>query len=308
MSVINKFVNRLNLLFIQSKFGLTNLFIFIYYHFEQFNVPLVYKVTNTSFTDSDKIATFGSLCAIASTDDKIFKKFRLSRVLIQALDHVSIKQGYGYLQEIIKIAPWNTDFKHALKQIDSLGNPIKYKFNGYGFFSPTSLRYLKVHLDLTYLFHSLNELDIVEIGVGFGGQAMLTNILSHPNSYSLYDIPPVLDLSQKFIKESKVRGNFIYYSGIIPEKLKSDLVISNYAFSELNREIQDLYLKNVILNSKRGYITWNYISEYYYDGYSLADLLRIIPGSQMITEKPLTSPSNAIIVWGHDSVLSHPSI
>jgi hypothetical protein len=76
MNVINKFINRLNLLFMQSKFGLPNLFIFIYYHFKQFNVPLVYKVTNTSFTDSDKIVTFGSLCAIASTDDKAMGIFR----------------------------------------------------------------------------------------------------------------------------------------------------------------------------------------------------------------------------------------
>ena len=67
---------------------------------------------------------------------------------------------------------------------------------------------------------------------------------------------------------------------------------------ELNPEIQDLYLNNVILNSKRGYITWNYFSQYHYNGYSLADLVRIIPGSQIIPEKPLTSDTNAIIVWG----------
>jgi hypothetical protein len=78
-----------------------------------------------------------------------------------------------------------------------------------------------------------------------------------------------------------------------------DLVISNYAFTELTREIQDVYLKKVILNSKRGYITYNEISPDSFRSYKRDELLKIIPNSRIIEEVPLTHPKNCIIIWGN---------
>ena len=117
------------------------------------------------------------------------------------------------------------------------------------------------------------------------------------SSYTLYDLPPVLDLSKKFILENKVLGNFNYIDGRYPKITKSDLVISNYAFSELSRSMQDEYISNVILNSPRGYITWNPLSWRDLGGYSSAELIKLIPKSQIFTEKPSTYPGNVIIVW-----------
>lgn len=75
-------------------------------------------------------------------------------------------------------------------------------------------------------------------------------------------------------------------------------MISNYAFSELTREVQDIYLDRVILKSQSGYITWNSLSYDMMDGYALNELLEKIPNSFTIPEEPLTSPNNCIIVWG----------
>jgi putative sugar O-methyltransferase len=186
----------------------------------------------------------------------------------------------------------------VLLQIDQVGKPRKFRFKPYGTFSPTLLRYLKVYLDLEKFFGSLRNLNIVEIGIGFGGQASLIRLLSKPLSYTLYDIPPVLGLAQKFIEEIEASGNFTFLDGRNPEPSDPDLVISNYAFSELNRELQDQYLQNVVLKSARGYITWNNLSEKTLGGYSLAELIRLIPDSQIHPERPNTSECNAIIVWG----------
>jgi len=172
-------------------------------------------------------------------------------------------------------------------------------------FSPTLLRYLKVYVDLIEYFGSLKPFEVVEIGVGFGGQSSLISLLDRPKSYTLYDIPPVLDLAKKFFKNVPLEGNFQFLDGRNPLTSIPDLVISNYAFSELERDVQDLYLRNVILNSPRGYITWNSLSADQLDGYWLADLIRLIPGSQIVPERPNTSSKNAIIVWGMDK--SHKS-
>ena len=257
-----------------------------------------FKVGNTSITDSEILATYPSLCGLAARNLETFKKFRSARVMVEALDHVTIEQGNSYISEILKIGEWSKKFTAVLLQLDNVGGPRKYIFKPYGKFSPTLLRYLKVYMDLENNFGSLEKLKIAEIGIGFGGQASLISLLSKPSLYTLYDIPPVLELAQKFIEKVDASGNFTFIDGRNPEPSYSDLVISNYAFSELNREVQNQYLQNVILNSTRGYITWNDLSEKMLGGYSLGELIRLIPNSQIRPEKPNTSEGNAIIVWG----------
>lgn len=257
-----------------------------------------FKIGNSSVTDGETLETYPSLCGSAARNIETFKKFRSSRVMVEALDHVTIEQGNSYISEILQISPWSEKFTTVLNRIDEVGKPRKFRFKSYGTFSPTLLRYLKVYMDLEKNFGSLKNLNIVEIGIGFGGQVSLISLLSKPLSYTLYDIPPVLELVQKFIEEINVSGTFTFIDGRNPEPSDPDLVISNYAFSELNRDFQDKYLKNVVLKSSRGYITYNNLSEKTLGGYSLAELIRLIPNSQIHPEKPNTSEGNAIIVWG----------
>jgi hypothetical protein len=77
-----------------------------------------------------------------------------------------------------------------------------------------------------------------------------------------------------------------------------DLVISNYAFTELSRELQDVYLRKVILRSKRGYITYNQLTPPHYRSYDRDELVEIIDGARVIPEAPLTWENNCVIVWG----------
>jgi putative sugar O-methyltransferase len=255
-----------------------------------------FTVKNSSITDSEFLSAYPTLCATAASNPQIFSKFRSSKVMIEALDHVSIEEANGYIAEILKQTNWQDNFTSALHEIDKIGKPRKYRFE-YGTFSPTVIRYLKVFLDLEKYFGPLKNLNLTEIGIGFGGQAGLISILEKPKSYNLFDIPPVLDLASRFIDELGVGDNFSYNDGRSPRVLKQDLVISNYAFSELNRDVQNLYLENVILSTKCGYITWNSLSRNKLNGYSLAELIRIIPNSEIVAEEPRTAVDNAIIVW-----------
>jgi len=84
------------------------------------------------------------------------------------------------------------------------------------------------------------------------------------------------------------------------EKRDYDLVISNYAFSESKKELQDVYLEKVILGSKRGYITYNEITRLELNSYEKDELVKIIPHSKIIEENPLTHPKNCIIIWGNN--------
>lgn len=122
-------------------------------------------------------------------------------------------------------------------------------------------------------------------------------MITEPLEYILYDIPPVLELVKRFVTELDVYGNFVYRDGRRPSISDPDIVISNYAFSELSKSIQEEYLNNVILRSKSGYITWNCLSANELNGYTLAELVRLIPNSEILPERPYTHDGNAIIIW-----------
>ena len=149
-----------------------------------------------------------------------------------------------------------------------------------------------------YITLRKNINSIAEIGIGYGGQCrIIKNKFPHVK-YTLFDLPEVLGLAEKFLTNFEECRNNIYYvdGNHIYNTEKYDLIISNYAFSELTREIQEMYFEKVIKNSERVYITWNSISQNIFGGFSVNEILNLIPGSHDIDEKPLTHPDNRIIV------------
>lgn len=118
--------------------------------------------------------------------------------------------------------------------------------------------------------------------------------------YNLIDLPEAIGLAQRFLSNfDSCNGKVNFIDGLhLYTKIHSDLLISNYAFSELQREVQDMYLEKVILNSKRGFIIWNNLGQNYFNAHSVSELLKIIPNSKRIDEKPLTAQDNCVIIWG----------
>ena len=128
--------------------------------------------------------------------------------------------------------------------------------------------------------------------------------INHPKTwggYTLIDLPEAIGLAERFLSNfDTCKGNVKFVDGLhLYTNIYSDLVISNYAFSELQREVQDMYLEKVILNSKRGFITWNNLGQNAFNAHSISELLKIIPGSKIIDEKHLTAKDNCIIIWGY---------
>ena len=75
--------------------------------------------------------------------------------------------------------------------------------------------------------------------------------------------------------------------------------ISNYAFTECNKEIQDLYFKKIINNCKLGYITTNSISAGFgIDSYRIREeLLGKFTNPKIVEDFPLKTPGNFIITF-----------
>jgi hypothetical protein len=78
-----------------------------------------------------------------------------------------------------------------------------------------------------------------------------------------------------------------------------DLVISNYAFSELPLQLQEKYIFKILKNSQRGYLTMNSgMSSSTFKGnfLSIDKLKEFLPEIQIKKEEPETANGNYVIV------------
>jgi len=180
---------------------------------------------------------------------------------------------------------------------DHIGNPIVYHYEGIGTIAPPTIRYLKILSDLESEFGTLDNFNICEIGVGYGGLCRMISSYFKVKTYSLVDLKPVLMLAQKYLDHYVLNTTIAYKTMHELQKNTYDLVISNYAFTELRREIQDVYLEKVILSSARGYITYNYINPEDFNSYSKEELIKIIPNIKVIEKVGILDPRDCILVW-----------
>lgn len=274
--------------------------------FKYYHKKLTSNGRKTSMSDDN---AYPVVCYMASQNEHAFRNFRRNPIYNEILEHVSEKQGQEYLDVIKKNSRMkftDADWENFRKN-DLYGNPLvfPYRINGQTVeLSPTTLRYAKVLQDIAVLFDAGRIRSVAEIGIGYAGQCrMLTGFFDKIETYSLFDLPEVLALAGKYLgkfgKGPQTGVRFVDGTGMDTTCINEgyDLVISNYAFSELIRSIQDAYLEKVILKSRAGYITWNSLSCDMLDGYSLEELLQKIPGSRVIAEEPLTKEKNCIIVW-----------
>jgi hypothetical protein len=254
----------------------------------------------TSISDKD---SYVSIVEIACRDSITFDKFRSCKEYKEILEHVSPWQGRQYIEWVFDQGysrTWIRNVKTELQQFSEIGGPQKYYFFGIGNVSPTFFRYLKVHCELTNLFGNLDQKSICEIGGGFGGQAVLTSKLSQLSGYCIYDLPSVTQLQRKFVGFFCNSDSLVEWrDGKEPTPSKGDLIISNYAFSELTRPMQEIYIERVIANYPMGYITWNDLSERTLGGLSIMEFCKIIPNVTVIDENPSTSRNNKILFWNN---------
>jgi putative sugar O-methyltransferase len=254
---------------------------------------------STSISDSLELGYLKSVRDAVASEESLVR-FRADPDYQQVLEHVPITLGQKYLDVIISEYNSHPELVFAgLSKLSEFGRPPVHNFSGIGSVSPTILRYVKVAYELNKLFGDLSKLRIGEIGVGFGGQAAVLNKLFGVSDLVAFDLPEVLSLCEIFLSRTESHLAPRLVDGRKPVPVEVDLVVSNYAFSELVRSVQDAYLENVILRAKSGYITWNNLSSKNLDGYSLRELVRKIPGSKVLKEVPLeSSKSNRLIIWG----------
>lgn len=243
---------------------------------------------------------YPAFCEKAATTN-LFYEFRMGDTEYKSiLEHVTQEEGQKYLDIIIKNNNHLLDNIKKYQKNDIIGNPDKSKYV-VGEFSPTTLRYIKVLSDIIDIYGNLDDKDIVEIGCGYGGQAKIICDTFNVKSYTLIDLNSVLKLIRRYLEYFDLGDKFKYVKMEDVENFKTesfDFCISNYAYSECDKNVQMLYYDKIISKSKNGYITANFISEVFnINSLSRNELLDLISNYKLIEENPKTHDNNIIITW-----------
>ena len=175
---------------------------------------------------------------------------------------------------IKKFKPFYESNFDTLKNIcelnDKYGKTKKYNLKNFMTCSPSNLRYL-LH-SLLFLEdmkkYKLNNIDIIEIGGGYGGLCFFIHNIAplyeiNINSYTIFDLLEPSLLQKKYLSLLNVPDvNCCQLDNF--DNIKNDsILISNYAFSEISKELQMKYIDKIINPyTKFGFLAWNFIPVY----------------------------------------------
>lgn len=200
------------------------------------------------------------VCKDASENKEIFALFKCHPDFHEVLEHLSFRLGKVHLELIQRDNSWLLEggcFNNLLRN-DLFGNP---KIEDFGFFkaSPTTVQYISVLSNLINKFKLLQNFKIVEIGGGYGGQCKIIQDICDIHSYDIIDLEEVTLLQETYLKKLACYENvkLLTNKQLNHAAINYDLVISNYALSEVSKEDQLEYVERILLNSKHGYITCN---------------------------------------------------
>lgn len=273
-------------------------------------LKLIYKIIEYLKSDfklsrsSNK--NYPEYCKIASEDNELFQNFRNNSSYTSVLEHVSPELSKEYYQAL-KNLNYSDDYIYSIcKILDQPGNPRKFKVsNSISELTGSSLRYLYTGLDIKNKLNLNKMINVVEIGAGYGGQSVILDKILPIKNYFYVDLQEVNQLIDRFV--SNFNLNFNYTFNTLEDKFdydqEFDLVISNYAFSELPRNLQNFALNKIINNSKNGYMIINshglekniFLKKY--DFHTIDELKKLIPNLLILEEYPQSHKNNKLLTF-----------
>jgi len=248
----------------------------------------------TSVSDDGE---YPALCARAAEDDGAFACFKRQNAYRRILEHPRVSMGWVYLTHIVQEHSFLVPFLDRFRENDVLGDPATFDYGYYGRFSPTTLRYVEVLGQLVDTFDVLTDMDIVEIGAGYGGQCFVIDRYCRFRSYTIVDLAPCLALAKRYLALHRVPAVRFWTAEDIPEKADGfDLAISNFGFSECARAVQEFYAERVLDKSLCGYLTCNNVDPTL-GAVSQKELSGLLPHASFSPERPLVRKGNYVVIW-----------
>ncbi len=249
---------------------------------------------------------YPAFCQQAADHEAAFAHFKREAIYQAVSETVKYQTGAEYLDLILLKDPNFASLFDKFRENDSIGDPITYNYGNYGWFSPTTLRYIKIACELKQKFGDLSQMHIVEIGGGYGGLCKILHDLGGFASYTIIDLPECNALAKKHLALLGIENVHFIDNNNLAQAQPYDLVISNYIFSQFDRMGQQAFIERVIKDTPNGYLTMNFISQHL-QSLSIEEMIRVLYQNKKtgVVEKehPNTHADNVLITWKQGSSL-----
>ena len=189
------------------------------------------------------------------------------------VNYYGAKNWYNECKKINLLT--NNQIIELIKKNDKHGNPYKVYVNDE--IPTTSSNTLKyIYFGLLQANHILKEdiktKNILEIGGGFGGQCLITQLIFNMldikyDKYILIDLPNIINYQKQYLEINNINQKCMfvttdeYNDMYIPNDI---FFFSSYSLSEISKEYRNLYYK-LFSNVNGGIIVWNAIKHDFTD-------------------------------------------
>lgn len=234
-------------------------------------------------------------CRQVASDLQRFATFRTNPQLRVVTDTNTLEHGLECERWIMQHARFLLPWLDTFRRVDSIGMPPLYQFQHVGLFNPTTLRHIVTLVRIQSYLSGVKLRTVVEIGSSYGALAALMQMVySTIEAYHIWENPLVYCLTAKFLDKLGLSYSLNLDTPITESRQDTvyDLVISCYAFSELDRETQDWYLEHVLSKAQAGYMVMNTCA----GGYTRQELAERLH-AEVLEEIPHTHNDNYTLVW-----------
>jgi len=259
--------------------------------------------------DDESYVRYSEASKSAAVDEQSFSTFKRNPNYTYELEHTSPELGNHYITLLLE------EYKEDLKKInwddirtnDKYGGTSVYPFQqlepfcGKHFtFSPTTVGYLYLALRMVNSLKNKNvkDVDVFEIGCGYGGQCFLFNNVANfldvsVNSYNLVDLKYPTLLQEKYLslvmpQSTKIKFWPCNEYNTWKSKIGNvSYTISNYALSEMSSEWGTRYIESIIKKAKHGFFQFNGGDDARFEGnIQLSTLLEALPPTHTVVPDP----------------------
>lgn len=250
----------------------------------------------TWLTSDESINRYTDALKRAAEDDIVFNHFRREPGVREIVEGIHDAAGFGYHAKL-KDLDWFKENAAKISENDRVGDPRLILFDGVAFAAPT-MRYAWNVRDMNVNGVQLDYVNVVEVGGGYGGLCRMIHAFHTPKSYTIVDLPEALSLAKRYL-ESYGLTNVAYVSALEYGELPVDTFVSNYALTELTKNVQDGYANKLMKRAKCGYVTYNSQPKNADLQYSLSDLEDMVPAgsTSKIQQENVRKSECQVLVW-----------
>jgi len=248
-------------------------------------------------TSEESIRRYKEALRAASEDAEAFKYFRRSPGIREIVEGVPTCVGRGYHDKLLaKVGEEVLEIEwERITENDKHGNPELLELRPHRHAASTTMRYAWNVTDMDAHGVVLDGADVVEVGGGYGGLCRMIHAYHKPRSYTIIDLPEALPLARRYLAEYGIEPTLV--SCYDYEQVPIDTFISNYALTELTKDVQDDYVNKLMTRAACGYVTFNSQPRNASNQWSLQDLSRMVPGKCVIEDENVKRSECQVMIW-----------